>query len=198
MFSIPDTEKKIKSRISSYKSAMKKEKKLHGFISDGSGKRYLLFWLYLALNDMDKLAEYIDWYNEEFSDDIGEPGQILCCAVGLNRLNRASEAKKTLANLMTTNLYLIPQLLGESAKKIDIWHSSNYADISYFDELPEDLISLITDQDRTWIKECHDSFEFRRIRDRYIEIYRALDNERDLESRKKLLNESRSLLNNME
>lgn len=194
MFNIPDTEKKIRSRISSYKSAMRKEKKLHGFISDGTGKRYLLFWLYLALNDLDKFAEYIDWYYEEFSDDIGEPGQILCCAVALNRLGRASEAKKRLADLMTTNLYLIPKLLGESAKKLDIWHSSNYAEINYFDELPEDLISLITDQDRSWIKDCHDSFEFRRIRDRYIQIYSALDNERDIDSRKKLLEEARSLL----
>ncbi len=45
------------------------------------------------------------------------------------------------------------------------------------------------------MKGLYDSFELHRIRKRYIEIYRDLKDTKDIESRKKLLNESYSLLN---
>jgi len=69
MFTFPDTEKKLKSRISSYKSAMNKEQKNLGYINDGGGKRYLLFCLYFVLDDLNKSKEYFEWYKNEFPDD---------------------------------------------------------------------------------------------------------------------------------
>ena len=62
MLSFPDTEKKLKSRISSYRSALRKESATYGFINDGSGKRYLLFYLYFVLNDFEESQEYFEWY----------------------------------------------------------------------------------------------------------------------------------------
>lgn len=47
---------------------------------------------------------------------------------------------------------------------------------------------------RNWIKEQYDSFFFRRIRQRYIEIYGQLQSVEDMSLRKKLLDESDSLL----
>lgn len=52
-----------------------------GFVHDGQGKRYLLFTLYFVLNDIEETKDYIEWYEKEFSDDIGEPIQKLCWAL---------------------------------------------------------------------------------------------------------------------
>ena len=54
MISFPDTEKKLKGRISSYKSALNKEKKHYECLNDEAGKRYSLFSLYFVLNDLKK------------------------------------------------------------------------------------------------------------------------------------------------
>jgi len=101
---IPNSDEKLKKRISSYKSSFNKEKKIHGYVRDGSGKRYVLFWFYLVLNDLKKSYEYIKWYEKEFPDDIGEPAQKLCWAITLYRLNNIDKAKFMLADLMFSNL----------------------------------------------------------------------------------------------
>ena len=89
----PDTEKKLKQRISSYKSSLNKEKRKHGFINDGAGKRYLLFYLYFLLGDLKKSEEYFRWYDSEFSSDAGEPIQMLCWAITLHHMGKEEKAK---------------------------------------------------------------------------------------------------------
>lgn len=198
MFTIPDTVKKIKARISSYKSSMRKEQETHGFISDGSGKRYLLFWLYLALDDLDKFDEYISWYEEHFSDDIGEPGQKLCLAIGLQRLGKNREAKKVLAELMLMNVYMIPQVLGSSSEEYDIWHSSNYSESSYFEYFPEDLLNLISKTDLVWLREQYESDVFQRMKKIHIEIYSQLAKVEDVDERRGLFEKARAIVDLLE
>jgi len=194
MFTFPDTEKKLKTRITGYRSALNKEKKEFGSIHDGSGKRYLLFYLYFILNDLDKSKEYFQWYKNEFPDDSGEPEQKLCWAVSLHRMKEDKEARRMLADLMISNLYIIPYLLGKDVQKYDIWHPSNYADIDFIDDIAEEITENIKESDTQWISSEYDSFIFSRIRNRHIEIFHDLQYTKDLEERKKLVKESFSLL----
>lgn len=194
MLNFPDTKAKIKSRISSYKSSLNKEFKKYGTFRDGSGKRYMLFWLYFVLDDLKKFEEYIDWYNKEFPDDVGEPAQKLCWALCLRRLNKEDEAVHMLAELMLSNLYLIPQLLAEEIEEHDIWHSSNYEYPDYFEYIPAEVIEHINMDDLSWINEHHQSFAFRRMKKKYIEIYQQLKHERDIDKRRVLLDESYSIM----
>jgi hypothetical protein len=198
MFNIPDTEKKIKARISSYRSSMRKEQKAHGFISDGAGKRYLLFWLYLACGELTKFDEYVSWYEENFSDDIGEPGQKLCLAVGLHRLGKDREAKKVLADLMLMNLYIIPQVLGDSYEDYDIWRFSNYSDSDYFDYFSEDMLNLISEDDLAWLREQYESDVFQRMKEMHIEIYVQLKNVKDVDKRRGLLGKAYRIVDILE
>nr|WP_321401145.1 hypothetical protein [uncultured Desulfobacter sp.] len=110
-------------------------------------------------------------------------------------MNKIDEAKYVLADLMILNLYIIPRLLGLDIQQYDIWHFSSDADYDYFDYIYDEVLDAISDDDKEWVKEQYDSFVFRRIRQRYIEIYTQLPNVRDLPSRKKLLDEADSLLN---
>lgn len=197
MFNIPDTEKKLKSRISSYKSALNKDKKIHGFVRDGGGKRYLLFCLYFVLDDLKKSEEYFDWYRKEFPDDAGEPIQKLCWTVSLHRMGKDNEAKFRLADLMLSNLYLIPHVLGQDIHEYDIWHSSNFEETYYIEYIPERVKENIRPEEIQWIKTLYQSSELVRIRKRYIEIYHELKNVNEVEARETLLKESYSLLDSL-
>lgn len=198
MMDFPDTEKKLRSRISSYKSALNKEKKRFGHINDGAGKRYLLFALFFVLNDLKKSEQYFQWYAKEFADDIGEPVQKLCWAISSYRMDRLDEARYRLADLMLTNLYIIPKLLGENIKKYYIWQSSSDADYDFYDYIYDEILAAITADDKKWIKTEYDSAVFQRIRQRYIEIFGQLKSVKDMPLRKKLLNESYTLLDQLE
>lgn len=195
MFIFPDTNQKLRSKISSYKSSFKKEKKEFGFINDGSGKRYILFGLHFVLNDLNKSEEYFNWYKDEFQDDSGEPIQKLCWALSLFRMNKHEEAKVILGDLMLSNLYFIPYLTGEKVVKLDIWHPSNLHHIDYAYDIPNEIRENITKDDIEWMDDLFQSFEFKRIRKRYIEIFESLPSIYDIESRIALLNETEDLLN---
>ena len=78
MTDFPSTDKGLKQRIFSYRRSLTKEKQTRNYIDDGYGKRYLLFCLYLLLGDHKKAQDYFDWYEKEFSDDVGEPIQLFC------------------------------------------------------------------------------------------------------------------------
>jgi len=192
-----NTEKKIKTKISSYKAAMSREKKTHGSISDDAGKRYVLFSLYFLLNDFKKSDEYFKWYEKEFDDDSGEPVQKLCWAVTLYRMGKLEQAEYRLADLMFSNLYVIPKILGRDIKKYEIWHFSSDQDIDYFDYFPDEVLEALTKEDKNWIEELYDSFVFQRIRQRHIEIYGELKSTDDIKNRRKLIDEADRLLDQL-
>jgi hypothetical protein len=197
MYNFPKTEKKLKSQISSYRSSLLKEKKKFGFVDDGQGKRYLLFTFYFVLNDIEETKEYIEWYEKEFSDDMGEPIQKLCWALSLRRMDNEAGARKMLAETMLLNLYLIPKLLDQQIAEYDIWQLSSDGHIGYADYIPKEVISSITDAETQWLRQQYDSLEFRRIRNRYIDIYGKLKNTKEIDERTRLLEESHSLLDTL-
>ncbi len=193
MSHIPDTEQKLKAKISRYKSSMSKELKEHGCISDGYGKRFLLFSFYLVLGDNFKFSEYMAWYEKQFPDDGGEPVQLLCWTLGLYRMNRVAEAKHKLAELMFSNLYIVPKLLGEEIQILPIWHGSNYMEIDHCEEIPSEVLGTLSQEELSWLQTVYYSDAFSSARKRYIEIYAELDTVKDRDTRSTLVTESRHL-----
>ena len=194
MTDFPTTDKGLKQRISSYRRSMAKEKQAHNFINDGYGKRYLLFCLYFLLGDHKKAQEYFDWYEKEFSDDAGDPIQLLCWAIMLFRMGEEDKARHKLAEAMLFNLYTIPVVLGREIEEYDMWHSSNDGELAYLDYLPQQIIDALDENDRNWMAGHYDSFLFQRIRDRYIEIFHDLKSLKEIEARSVLVDEAGGLL----
>jgi len=197
MYRFPKTEKGFRSRIASYRAAMQKERRTYGGISDGSGKRYVLFWLHFLLNDLKAAKTYFRWYEKQFEDDVGEPIQKLCWAVSLYRMGDQKKSKYVLADLMLSNLYFIPSVIGAEIDRQDIWHASSDAEPHYADEIPTEILNAVTAAERSWIAELHDSLEFRRYRKRHVEIYRELANTRGVEKRTPLVREAGALLDQL-
>ncbi|MBF0281811.1 MAG: hypothetical protein HQM07_04510 [Zetaproteobacteria bacterium] len=176
---------------------MKKEQRTFGYISDGYGTRYLIFWIYFVLGDLNDASTYLRWYEKTFNDDTGEPIQKLCLSLLLHRMGKDEKAKYILANLMLSNLYIIPVIIGKPIKPYPIQFGSNHADHEYSQAIPCEILNAITDDDKNWMKALYESLAFHRYRKRHIEIHEQLQKTHGEEQRSPLVNEAGNLLNEL-
>ncbi|MFK7954535.1 MAG: hypothetical protein AB8B96_00440 [Lysobacterales bacterium] len=176
---------------------MKKEKRTFGHISDGYGKRYLIFWLYLVLGDLEEAKVYFRWYEKAFEDDVGEPIQKLCWGLLVHRMGDDDRAKYLLADLMLSNLYLIPEVLGNPIDPYPIGFGSNYAGYEYAKEVPSEILGSITEEDRSWINGLYETMEFRRYRAQYLEIQLELEQTRGYKDRSPLVSKASGVLSGL-
>lgn len=173
---------------------MQKEKTNTGRISDGSGKRFILFSLYFLLGDNEAALKYFDWYKNEFPDCSGDPEQLLVWALLLHRAGKHDPAMAKLGETMLNNLYLIPFLLDRKIKEHDMWHPSNTSDVSYVYEISEEVLNRITDNDKSWLAKQFDSTKLSDVRDAHIEIYHQLSHAESYEKRHALVEKETVLL----
>jgi hypothetical protein len=169
-----DDQRKVRTRLRRYERALQKEKKEHGFYRDGAGKRYLIGPHYLLLGDHEGALSAFQWFEKEFSDDAGEPGHLLCWSLALYRAGNEVGAAKKLRQVMLSNLYILPHLLGSPIDELDIWHGSSDEESDYVEWIPEAYFRLWTEAEREWAAGLYRSSGFQSIRARYIEISRLL------------------------
>ncbi len=165
----------IRSRVRGYERKLKKEKKEHGFYRDGAGKRYQIGPHYMLLGDDDGALDAFRWFEKEFSDDAGEPGHLLCWTLALHRAGNEIGAARKLRQTMFCNLYFVPHLLGSPIAELDIWHGSSDAAPGYIEYIAEAYLLLWTEAEQEWASGLYRSPGFQSVRDRYIEISKALD-----------------------
>ena len=174
--SVPQSDKqKIRSRLRSYERKLEKEKKEHGFYRDGAGRRYQVGPHYMLLDDNDGALAAFEWFEREFNDDIGKPDHSLCWSLALHRAGNEIGAARKLRQTMFSNLYLVPRLLGSPIAELDIWQGSSDAEPSYAEHIHEPYLRLWTEAEREWAARLYHSPGFTSVRERYIEIARALD-----------------------
>jgi len=193
MYEFPHEPKKIAATIKRYERSLRKEQEDVGTISDGYGKRYLLGTLYLLLGDTPGAMKSFDWFGRTFADDGGEPFHSLSWTLALYRSGRKDEASKKLRQTMLLNLYMIPRLLDLDQERFDMWHTSNWSEKGYLDEVSPEVFRLWDAQALEWARKTYDSIECRAGRARWIEIHRLLQKEPVGLKRAQLVNESSSL-----
>jgi hypothetical protein len=191
---MPQTEEqKIRSRLRSYERQLRKEKKEYGFYRDGAGKRYQVGPHYMLLGDNVGTLAAFEWFDKEFSDDIGEPGHFLCWTLALHRAGNEIGAARKLRQTMFSNLYLVPRLLGSPIAELNIWHGSSDSEPSYVEHIHEPYLRLWTDEEREWVSGLYHSPGFYSVRERLIEIRKALDTARPSPERSRLVEEMHEL-----
>ena len=190
--SIPKTPKGLSSKITKIRSQLSAFKREYGFIDDGGGVRYYLFYLYFLLGDNRRSSEFLQWYKKEFPDDIGEPVQLLCWALILHRMGK--DADYQLANTMLSNIYLLPHLFGNDINREDMWHFSNYAEPDFIGYMPERVSEAITENDLAWIRDKYNSESFRKVLKMHIAINKKLQTTPVGKKRSALVREEFSLL----
>ena len=143
----------------------------------------------MLLDDNDGALAAFQWFEKEFSDDVGEPGHLLCWTLALHRAGNEIGAARKLRQTMFSNLYLVPRLLGSPIAELDIWHGSSDAEPSYAEHIHEPYLRLWTEAEREWAARLYESPGFTSVRSRYIEISRALDTTRPGHERSRLVEE---------
>ena len=83
-------------------------------------------------------------------------------------------------------------------EEYDMWHSSKWEHIDYIQYIPTELTDTFTQEDLAWAEEKYDSFQFTGIRKQHVELYAALDKEKEVEARSKILKQARTLLRPLE
>ena len=117
----------------------------------------------------------------------------MCWSLALHRAGNEIGAAKKLRQTMFSNLYLVPHLLGLPIAALDIWHGSSDAEPSYAEHIHEPYLRLWTEPERDWAAGLYQSPGFQSVRERYIEISRALDTTRPGPERSRLVEEMHEL-----
>ncbi len=188
----PKTPKAIRERIRRYERALKKELQT-GYGGDGYGKRYLLGPLYMLLGDVDGALASFDWYEKSYPDDSGDPYQYLTWALALYKGGKKQEASNRLYCTMLENVYLLPVVLGQNPRPLDIWHGSNLAEMDYAMSIPEELLELWDDDARQWAQGVSEHPDVVERIARWVEIHRKLNAEPPGPERTALVEESFAL-----
>ena len=188
-----DEKKKIRTRLRAYERKLEQEKKKFGHYRDGAGKRYQVGPHYMLLDDNEGALAAFQWFEKEFPDDVGVPDHFLCWSLALYRAGNEFGAAKKLRQTIFSNLYLVPYLLGAPIATLEIWHGSSDAEPSYVEYVPEAYLELWTDAERDWASRLNRSAGFESVRERFIEISRALDITRPGPERSRLVKEMHKL-----
>jgi hypothetical protein len=174
MSELPSDSKRIRARLCRYERQLRAEKTRTGFVDDGAGLRFLVGPLYLLLGALEGAAKSYAWFEKQFPDDGGEPGNDLCWALVLYRIGSQEAAERKLRQVMLRNLYLLPQLLGVPRKPLAIWHGSNWAEADYLACIPPEYWDLWDAAALEWVRRLYESEAFRKAESRYIAIYKEL------------------------
>ena len=190
---LTDEQKKYRDRANRARRELFKEKEKFGAISDGSGKRYRVCVYFVLSGAPEKAAEFLEWFEQEFADDVGEPAFLLYAALAHYRVGSLRKARTYLLDSMLSNIYLLPYLFSRSMPKQDMWHSSNWAQPDYIEEI-EELLEEPTSQEREWCKEQFDNELFTSARNKYIETFHALQHASELDTRRRILGDWRDYI----
>jgi len=85
---------------------------------------------------------------------------------------------------------MLPLLFNEPMELQEIWHGSNWEQPEYLFEV-EEFLDEPTVEERKWMKNEFHSKRFEELRTGYIETYKALLGEQDIEKRRKNLDDWR-------
>jgi len=191
---MPQTEnQKIRSRLRSYERKLRKEKEKYGWYDDGAGKRYQVGPHYMLLGENEGALAAFEWFAKEFPDDAGKPDHFLCWCLALHRAGNEIGAARKLCQAMFSNLYLLPYLLGSPIAALDIWHGTSDDEPSFVEHIHKPYLALWTEAEREWASRLYQSPGFQSVRERYIEIARALDITRPGPARSRLVEEMEKL-----
>ena len=166
--------KKCRRRIKRYEKRLSDELKMHGGLHDGAGARYEIGPLYVLINDIPRALKAYQWFESAVPNDWGEPVHSLSWALALYRNKDMDSASNKLLQTMLKNIYLIEHLIGYEINRYDIWHASNYEDTEYLEYVPIEYIEMWSREEIEWAKNQFESKLFKKVRNRYLQIYKLL------------------------
>lgn len=181
-----EKQKRYRDRANRNWRALRKEQEQFGYISDGGGKRYLAGIYYVLAGEQEKSNAYFTWFESEFPEDVGDPMFLLCWAIAARQSGPEEQARRRFHLAMLSNLYLVPQLIGEPIAEINMWHSSSWHQSDYLFDVEEWLSDIPTEL-VPWLAAEYHTTDAAQLRGEYIKTFRALQSEKAVSQRKNIL-----------
>lgn len=195
----PKQQERIKTKIKRIKSALSADKNhWGGQHHDGQGLRYIPPQLYLELNDFTGGLRYFNWFNKNFPDDSGYPDFLFEWTIILFKTDRLKEAEKKAFETFRSNTYLFDTFFGRQVTKIKKWEGSNlqtqdFADNQFCYNSKQDNLLDFSE----WLDKFIATEKFILLSNKYLDIQKRLETERDTETRQYLIQLKRQLENEL-
>lgn len=173
MINDADQQRRLRERAMRALRALKKEHATHGAYDDSAGKRYRIGVYFLLSGDVARAAEYFDWFEQTFPDDIGEPVQHLYSALAAHRHGEPDKARRRLLATQASNIYLLPFVCGQEVREEPIRHGSNWQETEYLLEV-DAFFDEVSNEEQQWIAAELASADFIAVRQRYIDAHAPL------------------------
>lgn len=110
-------EQRIRDNIKKIRSTLAAEKRFHkGYFDDSRGLRYVSPGLYLKIKDYKGAARYFNWFDKNFSRDMGYGTFWFEYAISSFKNKKIKMAERKILESFMSNDYLIDQFLGHPLK----------------------------------------------------------------------------------
>lgn len=169
------------------------KKRWGGYYDDSRGLRYLPPALYIQLGDFSGGLRYINWFYNNFPDDIGFPDFLFECTIILFKSNKLKEAQKKAFITFCSNTYLFDKFFGRPIILIDKYHYSNIDIPSYCDNFTYSSTQPNLSDFSDWLAKYLETEFFITLSTKFIDINKRLKTERDNETRGYLFRQARQL-----
>ena len=185
-------QERIKTKIKQIKAALAADKKRWGgFYDDSRGLRYGPPKLYIQLGDFSGGIRYMNWFKKNFPDDIGFPDFLFEWTIILFKTGKLNEAEKKAFEAFSSNTYLFDKFFNKAIIPIDKWEGSNLE----VAEFAQQVFNYSHLQDNLkdfseWLSKVINSEKFIHYSNKLIDINKQLKYERDVETRRRLVNQA--------
>ena len=183
----------IKKRIKSFKLKLSSEKRRFGQYRDSNGLRYEIALLYIKIKDYKNAKKYFQWFEKEFSDDIGFPEFHLAWAVTMFENNDIETTKKKVYAAAFANaqiIELIPKDNLSQIIQIDTFDKD-------FKESIEFCANIVTPKFKYWIGKFTETEEYKNNVKKYISINKLIEDEPVGKTRSMMIDEERKFVNSL-
>ena len=187
----------IRTKIRSNRARLRAEQKKYGACRDGEGKRYYIAELYAKIGDFRGALRYLNWFEEEFPQDIGDPLFHFIWTVALVENDRTEEAKKKAYTTAFSNTYLFDLLLDRPVEQMDKSELISFESLEFAEEIKGTCIKYGTERFFSWLKAFTESDEYRDNMNAFINLSKQIKHTEQGEERRALLKQERDFINKL-
>ncbi len=173
---IPKRTSTIKNHIVQFEKQLKSEKRKFGCYDDSGGIRYLIGSYYMLAGDTEGALTHFKWFQNNFPDDCGEPGQYLSWTLALLKSGDTGKAYIKFLHTLFMNPFVIARIIG-IRYELPYLPSSNIPTEEWAEWVPVEIYNLWDADAALWLKESFYSDTTQKLLTRFYDLEKQLENE---------------------
>jgi hypothetical protein len=189
----PKQLERLQTKIKSIRATLAAEKRKYGAYDDSRGLRYQPPSLYIKMQDYKGALIYLRWFQQNFPDDSGFPDLLFEWTFILFKVGKLKDAEHKALQTFCANSYLFDKFMGRPIIPIDKYEGSNLAIPAFADYLTYTHTQPDWLDFAQWLSALEQTPAFRDKCTQFIAWSKQLKTEHDLDKRRQLLAQIRTL-----